>query len=79
MPDKKMNVLDKILCVFKSKKEVCGDIISQADRVVENYIYNKNKLIHRKCKEERKQERIFTAVVFATSVTLAFLVFKIFI
>lgn len=64
MTDKKLNVLDRILCVFRVKKEFASDIVSQADKVIENYIYNKNKLIHRKCSKKHQADKmaIFTAV-----------------
>ncbi len=79
MPDKKMNVLDRILCAFRPKKELCADIIAQADSVIENYIYNKNRLIHRKCSRARRGERTLTLMIFASSAALAAILFKIFI
>ncbi len=78
MTDKKLNVLDRIFGVFKTKKEPQRDIVSQADRVIEEYIYNKNKLIHRKCKSQRRSERLFAAMVVGSSLGMVMLVLKIF-
>lgn len=79
MPDKKMNVLDRLLCVFRQKKEICPDIISQADNVIEQYIYEKNRLIHRKCATHKNQDRFINAAVFTAAVILGITVFKILI
>ena len=51
MPEKKVNVLSQLLCVFKSKKSTERDIVAIADKVIEDYIFSKNKLIRRKCKK----------------------------
>ena len=77
MTDKKLNVLDRLLCVFKQKKEICPDIISQADNVIEHYIYAKNRLIHRKCKSGR--DSFINISVFIASIILGITVFKILI
>ncbi len=50
MPEKKVNVLSQLLCVFKSKKSAERDIVAMADKVIEDYIFSKNKLIRKKCK-----------------------------
>ncbi len=76
MPDKKMNVLDRILCVFKSKKDVPDDILSQADRVIETYIYNKNKLIHRKCSKSRRADTMAALTAITAFAAVAVLIFK---
>lgn len=76
MQDKKMNVLDRILCVFKPKKEFPEDIITQADKVIENYIYCKNKLIHRKCSKSRRSEHAAVAIVFIVSAAFTVMLLK---
>ena len=58
MPDKKMNVLTQLLCVFQKKRPVCDDIVTAADKVIEEYIYCKNKLIHQKYSAQNKKESI---------------------
>ena len=73
-----MNVLELILCAFMPKKTCSADIISQAETVIENYIYNKNRLIHRKSRKKQRAERTLTVMIFAASLTLAFIMFKIF-
>lgn len=77
MSDKKMNVLDRLLCVFKPKKEICPDIISQAENVIEQYICAKNRLIHRKCKSNG--DRFLNMFAFLTATVLGITVFKILI
>lgn len=79
MTDKKMNVLDRLLCVFRPKKEICPDIIAQADNVIEHYIYVKNRLIHRKCKNSKNSDLFLNIAVFGTAVILGITVFKILI
>lgn len=77
MSDKKMNVLDRLLCVFKPKKEICPDIISQADNVIQQYIYAKNRLIHRKCKSSG--DRVLNLFAFLAAAVLGIVVFKVLI
>ena len=74
MSDKKMNVLDRLICVFKPKKEICPDIISQADNVIQQYIYAKNRLIHRKCKN--RGDRVLNLFAFLAAAVLGIVVFK---
>lgn len=75
MTDKKLNVLDRLLCVFKSKKEICPDIISQADGVINQYIYVKNRTIHRKCKKDN--DSLVNFIVFGSIIVLCITAFKI--
>ena len=75
MTDKKLNVLDRLLCVFKTKKEICPDIISQADNVIDQYIYVKNRTIHRKCKKDN--DSFVRFVVFGSIIALGVALFKI--
>ncbi len=75
MPDKKMNVLDRILCVFRVKKDIPCDILSQADKVIETYIYNKNRLIHRKCAKKQQADKLafFTAFTALAAISVLFI------
>ena len=75
MTDKKLNVLDRLLCVFKPKKEICPDIISQADGVINQYIYVKNRTIHRKCKKDN--DFFIKSMVFGSIIVLGVTFFKL--
>lgn len=78
MPDKKMNVLDRILCVFRPKKDIPDDILSQADKVIEAYIYNKNKLIHRKCAKRHSADKMALFTAFTAFAAISVMIFKAF-
>lgn len=68
MPDKKPNVLNQFFCAFRLKKSSCEDIVSMADKVVGDYIYSKNRLIHRKCRKNNGAGiLIFSLITFAFS------------
>ena len=75
MTDKKPNVLDRLLCVFKTKKETCPDIISQAEGVVKQYIYVKNRTIHRKCKKDN--DSVLGFCIFALAIISLAVLIKI--
>lgn len=47
MPEKKPNALILFFSVFQRKKPVYEDIVSVADKVIEDYIFSKNKLIRK--------------------------------
>ena len=71
MPDKKSNVLSQFFCVFKMKKNHCEDIVSIADRVVEDYIMSKNRLIYRRCnKKSGGYSFVVTALAIGIAVTI---------
>ena len=70
MPEKKANVLNRILCVFKSKKSSERDIVALADKVIEEYIFSKNKLIRRKCKKSPGAIGIVTLLGVATGLVV---------
>ena len=53
MSSKKSNVLTKLIYIFCPKKCPSDNIVDAADRIIENYIASKNKLIHRKCTQNR--------------------------
>ncbi len=76
MPYKKTNVLNRFFCVFKPKKSPCDDIVSMADKVIEDYIYSKNKLIHRKCKKDNSGFLIFSLML-AASLGLSLIFFSL--
>jgi len=73
MPDKKVNALSQFLYVLKSKKNSCDDIVTMADRVVEEYIISKNKLIHRRYKRKNRIFPLFF-MIFALPMGVAFVV-----
>lgn len=78
MTDKKLNVLDRILLVFKPKKEICPDILSQADGVIAHYIEGKNRMIHRKCKKDTAGDTLFTLAMMGAVVLLGIVIFRSF-
>lgn len=63
MQDKKMNVLSQILCAFQRKRNSHDDIVTAADKVIEEYIFNKNKLIRRKCQKEHKGDSLLLSIM----------------
>ncbi len=79
MPDKKPNVLAQLIYAFQRKKSPADDIVTAADKVIEEYIYSKNKLIHRKCKKSRSGEGVLIALMFASALVVTYAVFSLFI
>ncbi len=77
MPEKKLNAL-KIFGMLWQKREPRLDIVARADRVIEAYIYEKNKLIHKKCKSDRGGDTLFLLMIFASAIAFGFFVFKLF-
>ncbi len=49
----KISMLNQLIGVFQKKKQPCDDIVTAADKVIEKYIFSKNKLIYRACKPKR--------------------------
>lgn len=77
MSDKKINVLSQLLCAFQKKRPVCDDIVTAADKVIEEYIYCKNKLIHKKYRIQSKKESIVLSAMLisvAGAVVLMYLI-----
>ncbi len=70
MPEKKVNVLSQLLCVFKAKKSPERDIVATADKVIEDYIFSKNKLIRRKCKKSPGAAMLFTVLGLAAGLVV---------
>ncbi len=60
MPDKKMNVISQIIYALQRKKTANDDIVKTADRVIEEYIFNKNRLIHESCRKKQKGDAMLT-------------------
>ncbi|MBO5008786.1 MAG: hypothetical protein J6D26_08115 [Clostridia bacterium] len=79
MPDKKPNVLAQLIYAFQRKKAPVNDIVTVADKVIEEYIYSRNKLIHRKCKKSRGGEGVLIALMFASALIVTYTLFKIII
>ena len=70
MPEKKVNVLSHLLCVFKSKKSSERDIVALADKVIEDYIFSKNKLIRRRGKKTPGAAMLITMVGVTTALVI---------
>ena len=47
MPEKKPNVLREFLSAFQRKKPVYEDIVTVADKVIEDYIFSRSKLLRK--------------------------------
>lgn len=73
MPDKKVNVLSQFLW-FRTKKGPSCDIVEMADKIIEEYIYTKNRLIRQKHKKDNLGFKIFGSVILS-SFLLAFLLY----
>lgn len=69
MSHKKPNVFNQLLCVFQRKKCVYDDIVTAADKVVEEYICNKNTLIRREYIQKRKK-RPGAMLIFFSAIAL---------
>ena len=51
--EKKNGVLSMLKGVFMGKREECGDIITQAEKVISDYIYKRrNEIINKYCKKK---------------------------
>jgi len=77
MQERKMNVISQILCAFQRKRNSYDDIVTAADKVIEEYIFNKNKLIHAKCKKEQKGESLLISLMFISSVGVLFMLYML--
>lgn len=78
MPEKKPNVLTQFLYAFRQKKPPADDIVAMADKIIEEYIYTKNKLIHRKCRQ-KDRSGVTIALASAAVLVVLFLIKKLFI
>ena len=76
MPEKKPNVLTQIIYAFRQKKPPQDDIVAMADKVIEDYIYTKNKLIHRNCKQ-KDRSGVIIALSSAAALLTIYLLFTI--
>lgn len=70
MPEKKLNVITQLFGAFQKKKYVCDDIVTAADKVIENYIYSKNKLIRKVYAPNREKRALIWSSVLAISCVL---------
>ncbi len=49
--DRKNGVLSMFMGVFKSKKDDCADIVTQAEKIISDYIYKRrNEIAEKYCK-----------------------------
>ncbi len=76
MPEKKPNVLTQIIYAFRQKKPPHDDIVAMADKVIEDYILSKNKLIHRNCKQ-KDRSGVIIALSSAAALLAIYLLFAI--
>ncbi len=70
MPEKKLNVITQLFCAFQKKKYVCDDIVTAADKVIENYIYSKNRLIRKIYAPKREKRALIWSSILAVSSVL---------
>jgi hypothetical protein len=76
MPEKKPNVLTQIIYAFRQKKPPHNDIVARADKVIEDYILSKNKLIHRKCRQ-KDRSGVIIALSSAAALLSIYLIFTV--
>ena len=65
MPEKKAGVFNIIMGVFKSKKDICDDIVAEAENVIANYIYCRRSQLTAKYKKKSRIMRILTIAALA--------------
>ncbi len=76
MPDKKMSVISQLMSAFQKKKHSGDDIVKAADKVIEDYICLKNRLIKKACSAERKKSGVIVPfAIIALAGTLTALLF----
>lgn len=78
MPERKLGVIYQIFGALQKKKHVCDDIVTAAEKVVEDYILAKNKLIHKACRTKKKSDTLGTALVIVGITASAILLFMLF-
>lgn len=73
MPEKKTNVLTKLIYIFCPKKTPSDNIVVAADRIIENYIFNKNKLIRKQCNSGHDKNATRVLLGFVAFLAVAYL------
>ena len=70
MPEKKPNALSQFLSAFQRKKPVYEDIVSVADKVIEDYILAKNKLIKRIYAPKKNRAFLWFTIALLAGITM---------
>lgn len=65
MPEKRTGVFSIIMGVFKSKKEICEDIVAEAENVISNYIYCRRKELTAGKKKKNRLLKFLSLAAFA--------------
>lgn len=66
MPYKKNGNPKPFFAFFSGKKQKCDDILITAERVIDDYIRSRERMIHKACSGEKKSA-VFLAAVFIVS------------
>lgn len=70
MPEKKPNALSQFFSVFQKKKPVYEDIVTVADKVVEDYIFAKNKLLRKAYEPKKKRPFLWVGITLVAVITI---------
>lgn len=70
MPEKKPNALSQFFSVFQKKKPVYEDIVTVADKVVEDYIFAKNKLLRKAYAPKKKRALLWLGIALTAVIAL---------
>ena len=74
MPEKKTGVFDMIMGVFRGKKEIYGDIVAEAEKVVAGYIDCRKSMIINKY---RKKSRFMSVAAIGVMMGILFLIYRL--
>ncbi len=77
MPQRKPNVINQIIGALQRKKCAYDDIVTAADKVVEDYIFSKNKLLRKACAAKEKRASIAATLLFAGAALALFVFFAL--
>ena len=70
MPEKKPNALSQFFSAFQRKKPVYEDIVTIADKVIEDYIFAKNKLIRKAYAPKKKRPFLWVGITLVAVITI---------
>ncbi len=73
---KRMTGIGKILYVFRPKKNN-NDILSEAENIINQYIYGEEEFSDYGCKNNGKVGLVLNVCIIASSVVLAFMLYKL--
>ena len=74
MPEKKPNALSQLFSVFQRKKYVYDDIVVTADKVIEDYIFYKNKLLRKAYPKKSNKPFFWCGAILVTVITAIVLI-----